>query len=295
MSKNKKPGHEPLGAVIDLFALLPWWACLLAALGAFITLHQITQDYWPLMPTGKITGANALEPPLNALGYYAVQAAKILITTVLLAASGLSYLARAKRRQLLERAHAMRTLDEMSWQEFELLVGEAFRLKGFSVKELGGNGPDGGVDLVLHKNGQKHLVQCKQWKTYVVGVDVARQIFGVMAAQGAASCYVVTSGRFTQAAMQFAKGQKITLIDGRMLMDMIAEVQKSKSQVINQPQATAPLQAHPSTVHSTNSSRPPPCPACQTPMVKRSSRRGGAPFWGCTSYPSCRGTRKISC
>lgn len=292
MSKKKKSGHEPIGGAIELFALLPWWACLLAAIAAFLTLHHLTQGYGSLIPKGTVAAGNALDAPLNALGYYALQAAKIVVPTILLAASGLSYLARAKRRQLLERAHAMRSLDQISWQEFELLVGEAFRLKGYAVKELGGNGPDGGVDLVLYKNGQKHLVQCKQWKTYVVGVDVARQIFGVMAAKGAASCYVVTSGRFTQAAIEFARGQTITLIDGPRLMDMIAEVQKVKSVAVKTPQAetTPPFQNPPE--QNTKPSRPPPCPVCQTPMVKRTTRQGGAPFWGCTSYPSCRGTRK---
>lgn len=54
----------------------------------------------------------------------------------------------------------------MSWQEFELLVGEAFRLQGYEVAEIGGGGPDGGVDLVLRKDREKFLVQCKQWKAF---------------------------------------------------------------------------------------------------------------------------------
>lgn len=32
------------------------------------------------------------------------------------------------------------------------------------------------------------------------------------------------------------------------------------------------------------------CPRCGRPMVKRTGRYGG--FWGCTSYPRCRGTRR---
>jgi restriction system protein len=38
----------------------------------------------------------------------------------------------------------------------------------------------------------------------------------------------------------------------------------------------------------------PDCPTCGAPMVLRTARRGktpGAQFWGCTSYPDCRGTR----
>ncbi len=35
----------------------------------------------------------------------------------------------------------------------------------------------------------------------------------------------------------------------------------------------------------------PACPVCDKPMKKRNSQRG--PFWGCTGYPDCTGTRPI--
>ena len=34
----------------------------------------------------------------------------------------------------------------------------------------------------------------------------------------------------------------------------------------------------------------PECPQCGKPMKKRTSARGD--FWGCSSYPDCKGTRK---
>jgi len=40
----------------------------------------------------------------------------------------------------------------------------------------------------------------------------------------------------------------------------------------------------------------PTCPQCRSPMVRRVARRGvrsGKPFWGCSRYPGCRGTRQI--
>jgi|SRR6266404_7566778 hypothetical protein len=36
------------------------------------------------------------------------------------------------------------------------------------------------------------------------------------------------------------------------------------------------------------------CPLCKKPMVKRKARRGsrkGEMFWGCSNFPTCRGTR----
>jgi restriction system protein len=40
----------------------------------------------------------------------------------------------------------------------------------------------------------------------------------------------------------------------------------------------------------------PECPQCSAKMVKRTATKGkyaGKKFWGCTNYPSCRGTRNI--
>lgn len=80
----------------------------------------------------------------------------------------------------------------MAWKEFEKLVGEAFRLQGYQVTELGGDGPDGGIDLVLRKGHEKFLVQCKQWKAFTVGVAVVRELYGVMAAKGATGGFIVS-------------------------------------------------------------------------------------------------------
>lgn len=111
----------------------------------------------------------------------------------------------------------------MSWQQFETLVGEGFQRRGGRVKETGGGRPDGGVDLVLSKDGEKTLVQCKQWKAFKVGVSTVRELYGVMAADGAAAGFVVTSGRFTQEAVAFAAGRNIHLMDGAALMKLLKE------------------------------------------------------------------------
>lgn len=36
------------------------------------------------------------------------------------------------------------------------------------------------------------------------------------------------------------------------------------------------------------------CPKCGKPMVRRTNRKTGDSFWGCASFPKCRGTRKAS-
>lgn len=183
-------------------------------------------------------------------------------------------------------------LDGMRWREFEMLVGEGFRLQGYQVVETGGGGPDGGIDLILSrpgKNGsEKFLVQCKQWRAYKVGVDVVRKLYGVMAAKGATGGFVVTSGRFTGEATQFASGRNVTLVDGPKLHGLIRQAKASDRRASVRP---APDRAaRPSSMPTTD----PDCPLCHKPMVKRTAKRGanaGNEFWGCTGCPTCRGTR----
>ncbi len=110
------------------------------------------------------------------------------------------------------------TLDGMRWREFQMLVGEGFRLQGYRVVETGGGGADGGVDRLLTRpgksGGEKLLMQCKQWRALKVGVEVVRELDGVMAARGGTGGFVVTSGRFADDAVSFESGRNAALVDG---------------------------------------------------------------------------------
>lgn len=156
------------------------------------------------------------------------------------------------------------------------------------MTETGGGGADGGVDLVLRRGGEKFLVQCKQWRALKVGVDVVRELYGVMAASGATGGFVVSSGRFTTEASAFAKGRNVNLVDGPQLLALIRPAQTAKERSAEQAasqQAQATKAAMPAV---------PNCPNCAKPMVLRTAKCGtsaGGQFWGCGGYPSCRGTR----
>lgn len=36
------------------------------------------------------------------------------------------------------------------------------------------------------------------------------------------------------------------------------------------------------------------CPRCGAKMIKRTNRKTGDAFWGCVSFPKCKGTRKVA-
>jgi restriction system protein len=198
-----------------------------------------------------------------------------LLLGVGLIAAVLSYWNADKRRALLDVQSGVESLRELSWAQFEQLVGEAFRRQGYVVEETGQGGPDGGVDLLLRKDGLTHLVQCKQWRARQVGVATVREMFGVLHHTGAASVKIVCTGVFSTDCIGFAMGKPIELMDGAALAALVKGLQVREA---NATPVSAPSEA------------PPPCPTCATSLVRRTNRSTGEPFWGCPNYPRCRGT-----
>lgn len=118
--------------------------------------------------------------------------------------------------------------DDMASREFESLLGEAFCLQGFQAARSAGVGAGAGVDLVLRRDRQTHLVRCNSWRASKVGVDVVQQLHSAMVACGAAGGIIVTSGRFGRPATAFAGGCNIRLIEGPALVEMIKQAQKAR-------------------------------------------------------------------
>jgi restriction system protein len=273
--------------IVDVVALLPWWAGIVLAVVLYLVLHHFAQRPVAVVPQpgqlAEVVGQSMLRT-LATIGQY-------LLPLLCLVGSAASAWRRRERQLLVEHAAARpaaSVIDGMTWQQFEQLVGEAFRLQGYRVAENGGGGADGGVDLVLTRDGERHLVQCKQWRAFKVGVDVVRELYGVMAAKGAAGGFVVTSGRFTDEARSFAQGRNVQLIDGPQLHRMIQHAQQS-------PQAPA-FADQISKTPTMSSPEVPMCPVCSKLMIRRVARKGanaGNEFWGCTGWPQCRGSRRL--
>ena len=279
--------QSPAEDLMDLVAMLPWWGGVALAMVSYLVLHQMSGTPKPsaLQPGQAVQFVS--RSLLAMFAFYG----QFIVPFVCLLGALVSFLKRRKRAALVTQvtgAKGADALNGMSWHEFEMLVGEAFRLQGYKVTEQGGAGADGGVDLVLRKGTETHLVQCKQWKAYKVGVDVVRQLYGVMAANGAAGGFVITSGTFTADAQAFANGRNVELVDGPKLFGLI---QQAKFSISAAAPAAPAAKASPAPPASASS---PLCPVCQSAMVRRTAKKGvnaGSQFWGCPKYPACRGTR----
>lgn len=193
-----------------------------------------------------------------------------------------SFIRRKQRRHLLEVQTGLDSVRALTWRQFEMLVGEAFRRDGYTVEENTHSGADGGIDLMLRKDHKLTLVQCKQWRTQHVDVKVVREMYGLLMHHRAAAVKIVAIGDYTSDARRFAYGKPVELISGDALLDMVLsqQVQDHEADIEASPNAALEPSA-------------PSCPKCGSVMEARTNRRTNERFWGCANYPKCRDTRQL--
>ena len=297
MSRARRSG---LDDVISAAATLPWWLALLLAVASYAVLHLLASVVVERPPGHDNLGGLAGKELVRVLAsfFQYIFPAGFVIGAVV------SAISRFRRRKLLAEigVAGAQALDSLDWREFERLVGEAFRQQGFHVGETAA-GADGGVDLELRKGTELHLVQCKQWRAQKVGVAVVRELYGVMAARGAAGGFVVTSGTYTKDAESFAVGRNIVLIGGDRLSIMVEAARASMSRHagsgtselrVHRVQTQPVLDAAPDMIASDGA---PACPICGSAMIRRVARRGtnaGNAVWGSAAFPRCKGSLPIA-
>lgn len=262
---------------IEAIATLPWpagvllgilaYAGLRYGLGAYLSTSAspVTQQMGQALSNGAWTPLAWLTLAICWLGAL------------------LSYIASRKRKRLLAAQTGLDSLRALTWREFELLVGGAFRRQGYAVEETSQGGADGGIDLILRKHGRTELVQCKQWRNLQISVSVVREMWGLAHHHRADAVKIVGVGGFTRDAEAFAQGKPIELVSGERLLAMVREVQSS----MGDPKL---VRVEP-TLEATQASTEPSCPSCGSTMIRRANRITGQPFWGCRAYPACKGTR----
>jgi len=286
---------SPLEDLVELASLLPYWVSLIIAVIAYFFFHSYAaSDVQPVIQPGSVVPQNMggmLFRTISQVLQYLVPFAFVLGAM----ASGFkAFRAKQLAKQYTQYESSPDThvqsqacsgssqkkpkpTDEMNWQQFELLVGEAFNKQGYRVIHGGDAGADGGVDVHLRKEGKEYLVQCKHWKTRKVGVAVIRELYGVMAAVGGAGGFIVTSGEFTEEAVAFSEGKALTLISCNELSRMLGRTVQGSSEAVGE------AKVNPAVIH---------CTKCSSSMVKRIAKRGpnaGNEFMGCSRYPKCRG------
>lgn len=173
----------------------------------------------------------------------------------------------------------------MSPYNFEKYIAQLFEHFGYSAATTPYK-RDGGIDIVLYKNGVQSYVQCKKYIKQIVKVSEVRDFYGAVVDHlHGGEAFFVTTNIFSSDARKFVKystnGNRIRLIDNTGLLTIIRALE-SKGIVIPIPDV------------SDISQKIKPCPRCRGGhLVIRHSKNNHPPFYGCSNYPECHYMQKI--
>jgi len=171
-------------------------------------------------------------------------------------------------------------LRAVDWFQFEKVVEKIYWKLGYTVTRRGGANPDGGIDLVIEKDGQRTAVQCKQWRTWNVGVKAVREFLGALTDSGISNGIFVTIRGYTGEAKELAEKHHIEILNEtgltRMLESTDAKFDPDVLSILNDKRKF--------------------CPKCESEMLLRTAKKGlraGGQFWGCSTYPRCKFTMPV--
>ncbi|MEF2966735.1 restriction endonuclease [Paenibacillus sp. M1] len=187
-------------------------------------------------------------------------------------------------------------LDDLSGAEFERLLALYFRDQGYTVKEVGVGGNDGGVDLVIiDRRGEKTAVQAKCYADHhLVPVMTVRELVGAKRNHDCILSLLITTSDLTPPAKKEAEQFKVDYWHGGLVEQKLSVWDKWQPGKKRRP-AEKKEAAYPSDIDKARkevaATNTVIC-KCGAPMVRRKSKQG-VEFLGCSNYPKCRHTRAL--
>jgi HJR/Mrr/RecB family endonuclease len=164
----------------------------------------------------------------------------------------------------------------VDWFQFEKLVALTYRRLGYLVTRHGAS-PAGGIDLIIEMAGQQTAVQCRQCKTWNVGVNAVNEFLSALTHAHLQKGILISLRGYTAEALQLAEKCGIHLLKETELTNLL-EATHARSD----PEALALL-------CDTRKF----CPRCESELILCSTPTGptaGQKFWSCSAYPNCRYT-----
>lgn len=210
----------------------------------------------------------------------------------------------------------MNQIYEMSAFQFEDFMAYIFEKKGYSVQKTSRTN-DGGRDAIMKLNGKKYLLECKRYAAEnSSGRPDIQKFHSAIISDKAEGGFFVTTGKFTDNAVNYASDKNLTLIDRSELKEFIGSAFKTiggngvynctclvcgeivPADIDNEVllkckngHAVHPTLKKQDVIRSvfkhTNVKH---CPKCASLMRKVKGPYGL--FYGCTQYPKCDGKRK---
>jgi restriction system protein len=122
----------------------------------------------------------------------------------------------------------IRRLIEMPRSEFDDLAASLYRALGHRAVCTNARESDAAHVIVQALNGQKWIVQCRQWRG-AVGETVVREFLALMEREQAAQGAIITTARFTPRARDWAKGKPLHLYDGDEFIQAMKRILSRKN------------------------------------------------------------------
>src|SRR5438105_7863843 len=135
-------------ALLEVGGKAPWRVTVIAAVTLFVTFHLLASIDVPSTTATAAMGPFVLRHILRSVATIL----QFLVPGLLLVGALASAIIRKRRRTVhssVVAAGGGNAIRDLSWREFEQLIGAHFAHQGFAVEETGQSGPDGGIDLKL--------------------------------------------------------------------------------------------------------------------------------------------------
>ena len=104
---------------------------------------------------------------------------------------------------------------------FESLCAKLFERMGF-IANLTPQTNDGGYDIILRKDDEISIVECKCYSgTHKVGRPAIQKLVGANSVVSADNMIFITTSDFSASAVSYATESNVTLINGKYLMELL--------------------------------------------------------------------------
>jgi restriction system protein len=194
-----------LALVLSNLFRLRWWLPPLA-----LALLVVSHAHWIPALAARLPSFGGIAPGIEQLAPYALRSLYALVPLTLLAAF---------RPWRAEQFNRSAELEHLSPRVLQGRLAETFRACGYAVhvRSLDVNGPD----LLLSRDGERMLVQCRHWSRREVDTDQLRALCGQVSREKASGALLLTRARFSVEAMRFLRDVPIVVIDERGLRDLL--------------------------------------------------------------------------
>lgn len=140
-----------------------------------------------------------------------------------------------RKKDLINKADVAQTIIDSFAEDptdFETFCAELLRKMGYEA-EVTQKTNDGGYDIILNKDFEKSIVECKCYaQDHSIGRPMIQKLVGANHEAKANNMKFITTSKFSKEAILFANETDVELIDGKKLIELINKYYKKASKIV---------------------------------------------------------------